>query len=163
MRWETTTAEEKTNRLTDNRFTGCLWPHFDYAVVAEQTAAGWGMGSGGRVDRQSFCFLREEMKRNEAFTAVVKTRGGKDVFVGENQRSSHWEAGDGRRETGGGGGRRETVVGRWGVGGSGAPHEIRRWGRAPNNLLTITSCISITPRIEQNQNIAIIKAGHGNI
>lgn len=48
------TAEEETNKLTDNRFTGCLWSHFDYVVVAEQTAAVWGVGVGWIIRVSSF-------------------------------------------------------------------------------------------------------------
>lgn len=59
------TAEE-TNRLTDNRFTGCLWSRFDYvAVVAEQTATVLQVGV-----KLQFLFSSQ---RNEAFTTVVKT------------------------------------------------------------------------------------------
>lgn len=65
IRWETTTAEE-TNRLTDNRFTGCLWSHFDYvAVVAEQRAT----AVGGGEDLQ-FLFSSQWY---EVFKTAVKT------------------------------------------------------------------------------------------
>lgn len=109
----------------------------------------WGVGVGWIV--KSFFFHRKEMKRNEAFTAVVKTGRGGKTFSFVKTSAVHigrWELAVGRWEVGGSGASDETKGGRGNLLGFGEGPETR--ARCRCQTTPRPSLAALTPRIAQN-------------